>query len=330
MEPFVGYALNNSSETAAGVYTFKGKLNGNTDAPISFVKTNYNLVANSYAAPMSMKALFDDLQSQYGNAVELSAWIYESAYDRHTSITKTGVEKAAEEDPTAVTTIAPMQGFILYCGATKPANGTIGYTEAIWNNPNKTGVAIKAPARSAEDNSVRATIVVSTEKSQDQVVLRESDEYSSAFDNGADAHKYMSERVFDLYSENGEENYSDVATDNLEGTTLTLKAKAETAYTMSFRNVNNFNYVVRDNLSGAIIPVEEGTTYDFYMAEGTTANGRFEVVGRQNMPTAIENTEAVKSAKGVYTILGQYLGESNILNTLPSGIYVVDGQRIVK
>ena len=140
----------------------------------------------------------------------------------------------------------------------------------------------------------------------------------------------MSERVFDLYSENGEENYSDVATDNLEGTTLTLKAKAETAYTMSFRNVNNFNYVVRDNLSGAIIPVEEGTTYDFYMAEGTTANGRFEVVGRQNMPTAIENTEAVKSAKGVYTILGQYLGESNILNTLPSGIYVVDGQRIVK
>jgi len=328
LEPFVGYSVNNTSASAAGVYTFKGQLNGNTDAPLKFVKTNYNLVANSYAAPMALSAVFADLKEQYGSAVELSAWIYKSDDDRHVSVTKAGVDN--DEDPTAIKTIAPMQGFILYCGASQPADGAIGYKEAVWENPNKTGVAIMAPARRAEDNSVRATIVVSTEKSKDQVVLRENDEYSSAFDNGADAHKYMSERVFDLYSEKDGENYSDVATDNLEGTTLTLKAKNETAYTMSFRNVNNFNYVVRDNLSGAIIPVEEGTTYDFYMAEGAVANGRFEIVGRQNMPTAIDNIEAVKSAKGVYTITGQYVGEASILNTLPAGIYVVDGQRIVK
>ena len=328
LEPFVGYSINNTSETAAGVYTFKGQLNGNTDAPLKFVKTNYNLVANSYAAPMAMSAVFDTLQTQYGNAVELSAWIYVSDEDRHVSITKAGVD--SDEDPTAIKTIAPMQGFILNCGASIPTDGAINYGASVWNNPNKTGVAIMAPARNRKENSARVTIVVSTEKSKDAVVLRESDEYSSEFDNGADAHKYMSERVFDFYSENNGENFSDVATDNLEGTMLTLKAKNETAYTMSFRNVNNFNYVLRDNLSGAIIPVVEGTTYDFFMAEGTTANGRFEVIDAAKVPTAVENVDATRSVKGVYTILGQYVGESSILNTLPSGIYVVDGQRIVK
>lgn len=328
LEPFRGYRINNTSETAAGVYTFKGELNGNTNAPLKFVKPYYNLLANSYAAPMDLKAVFTDIQSQYGNDVELTAWIYISDDDRHASITQASV--ASNEDPEAITTIAPMQGFILYCGASQPANGTISYEEAVWNNPNKTGVPIMAPARISADNRVRATIVVSTEKSKDEVVLRESDEYSSAFDNGADAHKYMSERVFDLYSENNGENYSNVATDNLAGTKLTLQAKNETAYTMSFRNVNNFNYALRDNLSGAVIPVEEGATYDFSMAEGTTANERFEIIEISEIMTAIDNVEAARSAKGIYTILGQYVGESSILNTLPSGIYVVDGQRIVK
>ena len=328
LEPFIGYSINNTSTTAAGVYTFKGELNGNTDAPLKFVKPEYNLVANSYAAPMDLKAVFTDIQSQYGNAVELTAWIYKSAEDRHVSITQASV--ASNEDPEAIKTIAPMQGFILYCGASQPANGSIRYKESVWDNPNKTGVPIMAPARKGNDNSIRATIVVSTEKSKDEVVLRESDEYSSAFDNGADAHKYMSERVFDLYSENNGENYSNVATDNLAGTKLTLQAKNETAYTMSFRNVNNFNYALRDNLSGAVIPVEEGATYDFSMAEGTTANERFEIIEISEIMTAIDNVEAARSAKGIYTILGQYVGESSILNTLPSGIYVVDGQRIVK
>ena len=328
LEPFRGYRINNTSETAAGVYTFKGELNGNTDAPLKFVKPYYNLVANSYAAPMDLKAVFTDIQSQYGNAVELTAWIYISDDDRHASITQASV--ASNEDPEAIPTIAPMQGFILYCGASQPANGSIRYKESVWDNPNKTGVPIMAPARKGNDNSIRATIVVSTEKSKDEVVLRESDEYSSAFDNGADAHKYMSERVFDLYSENNGENYSNVATDNLAGTKLTLQAKNETAYTMSFRNVNNFNYALRDNLSGAVIPVEEGATYDFSMAEGTTANERFEIIEISEIMTAIDNVEAARSAKGIYTILGQYVGESSILNTLPSGIYVVDGQRIVK
>ena len=328
LQPFVGYKLTNNSAVAAGKYTFTGNIIGNGNAPISFVKPYYNLLANSYTAPMSLAALFTDIENQYGNDVDLTVWIYKSDEDRHVSVTKAAV--LSGEDPEAITTIAPMQGFILYCGPTQPLDGVVNYEQAIWNNTDKTGVPIMAPARDAQDESVHATIVVTSEKSKDEVVLRENNEYSNAFDNGADARKYMSERVFDFYSVNNGEAFSQVATDDLAGTELTMKAKDETVYTMSFRNVNNFDYEIRDNLSGAIIPVVEGTTYEFTMAEGTTAEARFEIVGGKKVVTDIENIGAVKAAKGVYTVLGQYLGESSLLNTLPTGIYVVDGQRIVK
>ena len=328
LQPFVGYKLTNNSAVAAGKYTFTGNIIGNGNAPISFVKPYYNLLANSYTAPMSLAALFTNIEAQYGNDVDLTVWIYKSDEDRHVSVTKAAV--LSGEDPEAITTIAPMQGFILYCGPTQPADGEINYQQAIWNNTDKTGVPIMAPARDAQDESVHATIVVTSEKSKDEVVLRENNEYSNAFDNGADARKYMSERVFDFYSVNNGEAFSQVATDDLAGTELTMKAKDETVYTMSFRNVNNFDYEIRDNLSGAIIPVVEGATYEFTMAEGTTAEARFEIVGGKKVVTDIENIGAVKAAKGVYTVLGQYLGESSLLNTLPTGIYVVDGQRIVK
>ena len=36
------------------------------------------------------------------------------------------------------------------------------------------------------------------------------------------------------------------------------------------------------------------------------------------------------SAKGIYTITGQYVGEMNVWNTLPAGIYVVNGEKLVK
>lgn len=326
LEPFVGYRLNFSGANAAGVYTFKGNLQGNGDAPLQFVKPYYNLLANSYTSPMDIAALFNGLSDQYENGVDLTLWVYNSTNNHHEVVSKLDIE----EHTAGFTTIAPMQGYILYCGPTQAAAGSIDYKSTIWNCAEKIGVPILAPARNVNDGRVRATIVVSSATSSDKVVLRETDNYSNAFENGADARKYMSENVFNIYSTNDGEAFSQIATDNLMGIAITVKAANETAYTLSFSNVQNFNYAIRDNLSGAIIPVEEGMTYEFTMNEGATAEGRFEVVERYNTPTGVENIEAARSAKGIYTILGQYIGESSLLNTLPTGIYVVDGQRIVK
>jgi hypothetical protein len=139
----------------------------------------------------------------------------------------------------------------------------------------------------------------------------------------------MSERVFNFYV-NSDEGYSAIATDNLAGKKLSIQTKDETVYTLSFPKVNNFEYVLRDNANGTIIPVEEGQTYTFNVAAGTTAADRFELVDVRKMPTALDNVKAAAKAKGIYTVLGQYLGETDQLNKLPKGIYVVDGQKIVK
>jgi hypothetical protein len=34
--------------------------------------------------------------------------------------------------------------------------------------------------------------------------------------------------------------------------------------------------------------------------------------------------------EGVYTLTGQYLGDLNIWNTLPAGLYIVNGEKKVK
>ena len=46
--------------------------------------------------------------------------------------------------------------------------------------------------------------------------------------------------------------------------------------------------------------------------------------------TGAEDIRAEKVAKGIYTIMGQYLGEMNIWSSLPAGVYVVDGEKRVK
>ena len=85
-----------------------------------------------------------------------------------------------------------------------------------------------------------------------------------------------------------------------------------------------------DHETGAQVAMVEGNTYEFTAAANSANDYRFEIVGAAKLPTAIENTEAVKSAKGVYTITGQYVGEMNVWNTLPAGIYVVNGEKRVK
>ena len=120
------------------------------------------------------------------------------------------------------------------------------------------------------------------------------------------------------------------ATDNLENTYVGFSTVKGGKFTISFANVEGREFTLVDHETGARVAIAEGNTYEF-TADANTANDyRFEIVGRANMPTAIDNTEAVKSVKGVYTITGQYVGEMNVWNTLPAGVYVVNGEKRVK
>ena len=324
--PFRGYAFNFSGASAAGIYTYKGNIVGSGNGALNFSEADWNVMGNSYNSPIDARQMLLDLNSELGDDVEGTIWIYLSNEDRHESANAMLIQEGDAD----FTHIAPMQGFIMRRIAADAVSGAINYTNSVWNNTNRTNVEILAPARRSANRATKATVVITTAKSHDKVVLRESSAYSDAFDNGADASKFMDERVFNFYGSNAETTLSQIATDNLDGKKLSLQATDETVYTMSFANVNNFDYVLRDNANGTIISVEEGQTYTFNVAAGTTAADRFELVDVRKMPTALDNVKAAAKAKGVYTVLGQYLGETDQLNKLPKGIYVVDGQKIVK
>ena len=125
-----------------------------------------------------------------------------------------------------------------------------------------------------------------------------------------------------------DEKMAHFATNDLNNTFVGLQTINGGNYTIEFANVQGEELTLIDHETGARVAMVEGATYEF------TANGtndyRFEIVEPAKLPTAIENAEAVKSAKGIYTITGQYVGEMNVWNTLPAGIYVVNGEKLVK
>ena len=92
-----------------------------------------------------------------------------------------------------------------------------------------------------------------------------------------------------------DEKMSIFATDNLESTYVGFQTVNGGNYTIEFSNVQGNELTLIDHATGARVAIAEGNTYEF-TADANSANDyRFEIVGRQNMPTAIDNTEAVKS-----------------------------------
>ena len=156
----------------------------------------------------------------------------------------------------------------------------------------------------------------------------EKNAYSDDFENGYDAMKYMNENAVNMFVTVNGEDLSAVATDAIEGKMLTIQTGKAVNYTLTIDAALGAEYAIRDNVTNQVIAIEEGATYEFAAQPNSTIAGRFEIVGRAQMPTAIENTEVKANVKGIYTIMGQYLGED--FDILPAGVYVVNGVKIVK
>ena len=162
----------------------------------------------------------------------------------------------------------------------------------------------------------------------DRLTFVQKSSYDSSFENGADATKVPSESGLNVYVGAPEGNLSRVATDNLEGTQITIETGNDTHYTLSLSHVNGTDYALRDKVTGHIVTLSNGENYTFTQAPNTTVEGRFEIVALDMIATSIDNTTVNTGAKGIYTILGQYVGED--FEVLPAGIYVIDGVKVVK
>jgi len=346
MTPLQGYTLTLASDEMPGVtglqdvtYIFKGNLVGNTDKALNFQAEGFNFFGNSYTGYMDVLTLIQGIES---NNVEgtVYMWCNDPDDDEGRYQSYEGVSLLSLQNPTLrlfladwQKEVAPMQTFILRLRGADSANEEVSYASTIWGNPRygNNSAPVPAPRRAVAANSIEnhmAIVVTAANSKGSRVEFTQDVDRSDAFESGYDVVKYMNENAINLYATVGGEDLSAVVTDAIEGKTLSLKTNNEIAYTMSFKNVIGNEYAIRDNVTGTVTAITEGNIYEFAAQPNSLIEGRFEIVSRANAPTAIENTEVNANVKGIYTIMGQYLGEN--FDILPAGVYVVNGVKIVK
>ena len=332
MDPFYGYTLSPDQEidgSTSVTYTFKGKLLGNEDCKLELNHHGYNFFGNSYTGYISVLKLVDQIIDD--SKIDGTVWMWDGekyegvalSYLKQYGNIPGLVENWKKE-------VAPMQTFVLRLTGSEFSSTDINYADAIWGNPRYTSaVASAAPARNIElnDNAV-IRMTVSANNHKQSVTFIENSDFSDEYNRGYDAIKYMNENKINMYVSVNGENYGTIATDNLEGKALSLSTIDAYTYTLTFDVVAGKEYALRDNATGAIIAIVEGASYEFAAQPNSTIEGRFEIVAAPKAPTAIENTDVKANVKGIYTIMGQYLGED--FDILPAGVYVVNGVKIVK
>lgn len=311
-KPFATYNLLAYKGTAGVTYTMKGELVGNENAELN-TDREWNSFANSYAADVDMVTLLAGLAG--GVNIDKTVYFAQPAGLGHY------VWEAVNKDWVAGEKIAPMQVFLLHNSTATPEASVLNYSNMVWT-PATTPASAPRRRVASDDNIARLRVVVANEEGiWDNVKLSENSDANNAV-------KYMNEDV-NIYAMNDEKD-AIVAAENLENMYLGFSTVKGGNFTISFDNVAGREFDLIDMETGAKVAVMEGATYEFTAAANTVADYRFKLVERNNAPTAIDNTEAIKSATGIYTITGQYMGEMNVWNTLPAGVYVVNGEKRVK
>ena len=323
-QPFAYYQMSNNVPERGTIVTMTGNLVGIADPELNLVANDWSTFANSYMGNLTGSAMLDMFTGHDDVDMSIRSYVPTSANNFIWQTFNFANILFGEE-----ISIEPMQAFIIKNnGAADQLQ--MSYKSMVWN-PMFPSEAVDAPRRrvaAASDLTTARVEVRSAAGDYDYVSLLAGDQFSAEYNNGYDAEKIMNSAL-NLYTV-GKMNQAILATDNLDNTVLGLNCVEAGTYTISFSHINGEELTLIDHATGARVAMVEGATYEFTTDANTENDYRFEIVEPAKLPTAIENAEAVKSAKGVYTITGQYVGEMNVWNTLPAGVYVVNGEKRVK
>jgi hypothetical protein len=327
-KPFVYYQMscNIASTEAHPVITMKGKLVGNESPALETSAETYTTFANSYMANLNLTPLYDVIEGAEG--VEPILYTYRPVASNTFAWKGYNRSIIAFEERA----LEPMQAFYVKNNG-NAATLTLNYETMIWNARNTEFEALEdAPARRAADNrfDVMARMSVKANgETLDDVYMLQSDDFSAEYEAGWDGEKMMNEDVNFFVA--GVVRQEALATDNLNNIYLGFSCKTAGEYTISFGRMTGNDLMLVDLVNGQRINIVEGGEYTFRAEAGESNDYRFQIIGRANMPTDVETVEnAAVKGNGIYTITGQYMGNMSIWNTLPAGVYVVDGVKRVK
>ena len=327
-EAFKGFETTQKTSAPGRKFTYSGHLvsgrvNKTIDLDFSAAEKGYNLLANSYAAPISISAFqaSDFINANHeiyilnaGTQAESNANAggYDAPGKWVTIPIKTADLLAADGLPTI---IPSMQGFWVKAN-NADAQLTLDYSRLVWG-VNYSGVnapkPLRAPRRSVEAEEEEATITgrlvigVSSEGDSDRLYMLESNSFDTSYENGYDGYKISSDGV-DVFSIEGDnEQLSVDATNSIIGTRVGVRTGEETAYTMTFSHVNSDDdLMLWDIEAEEKVEISEGQTYTFFAEPNSEITGRFIIVEAEapEIATGISNDglmndEMVKAKKFV-------------------------------
>ena len=284
---FVGYNVFTNDQDASYTTTpeylevaFKGQLAPNKDQTLQMPGHGWHGFGNSWFDAIDVASIYNQLGSGAKNEVAVHLYVnkpqkingvdfQDNDYVPVTSANYSYVNAEYQK-------VAPMQGFFLYTESAKSI--TLDYNSLY--NANKSA----APAKRVKDDIA----------SNVAVVLRGGNKVSNVFlveGESSNVHKMMGNKLA-IYAEDG---LAQVANSNLIGTMLTIQTNEATEYTLSFAWLKGETLYLKDLVNGNVIAMTAENTYTF-TAEPNTVSERFQIVGRNDAPTAIENSEFIEGA----------------------------------
>lgn len=283
MNPFEGYCVFSADAWDSGTghsYWQQGTLVSSDNHTCSSLnwqsgvgtanENNENLLANSWMAPIKIKAF------ESGDFVKTVAAIYifnstsKSAYTSLASNYATFTPGAAEDDDV----IPSMQSFSVFTNATGGSSVTLDYKKLVYD-PAIAGVTTDpnfAPRRSIRDDKPdKMRLYINSENGYgDMLYLLEREDFAEGFENGWDGPKLFGESVApQLYAITPDGNMAINCVPDWEGTVVGFRAGTEdNMYTFSFEYDGEQAWYLNDLKTEQSTRILSGNTYQFSTASG--------------------------------------------------------------
>ena len=311
---------NNTSDNLTTI-TFYGNANGNSNKDVTILH-NWTALSNGYLGRVDVEQILEALTANGVQNVIYQPNVQDNvlqwtAYGLPSDPVYAGTDRTVAE-------IDPMKPMMFH-NTGSPFTFTLNYKDLVWDPAMEPS---SAPARANQLTDITtAMVTMSGNGRSDKVILAQSADFNADFDQ-QDAPKYMN-GSFNFYV-NDAQKLEVLTTDNVDNTYLGYHVTEAGEYTLTFSGIKGEELVLIDLVNHTQMNIVEGATYIFDVEANQTIDNRFQVRAISKIATAIEGVEPATAMQktGVYNMVGQYMGES--INDLPAGIYVVDGQKVIK